>query len=441
MIWKKRLQYIHFGCKTNQYESNAMMQQFEKEGYKIVKFDEKADVYIVNTCTVTNISDRKSRQILRRAKQINKNSILVVTGCYAQVAKEELEKCEEIDLILGNNEKKDIVNYIESHLSEKEKFNKYQKKETITDVMAQKNYVEFGNTIYSEKTRTVIKIQDGCDRFCTYCIIPYARGRVRSRKIENVISEIQEVASLGIKEVVLTGIHIASYGKDFKENISLIDLLEKINKIEGIERIRLGSLEPKLITKDFVIRLSKLEKICNHFHLSLQSGCKETLERMNRRYTPNEFKEAVSLLRLYFPEVILTADVIVGFPGETDEEFNQTYAFLKEIKFYKIHTFKYSKRAGTKAEKFPNQVSPEIKEIRSKKVIELSNLMQEEYNKSYIGKKVNVLVEEKQGEYFKGHTKNYMYVAIKNSDEDLENKIVEVKINNTENELLIGDIV
>ena len=381
------MQYIHFGCKTNQYESNAMASQFEKSGYKIVKFDEKADVYIVNTCTVTNISDRKSRQILRRAKQINKDGILVVTGCYAQVAKEELEKYEEIDLILGNNEKKDIVKYVENY--------KKEEKETITDVMHQKEYVEFGNTIYTEKTRTVIKIQDGCDRFCTYCIIPYARGRVRSRKIENIEEEIKEVAKLGIKEVVLTGIHIASYGKDFKEDIRLIDLLEKINEIDGIERIRLGSLEPKLITKEFVERLIKLNKICNHFHLSLQSGCKETLKRMNRRYTPDEFKEATRLLREYFPDVILTADVIVGFPGETDEEFNESYEFLKEIKFYKIHTFKYSKRAGTKAEKFPNQVAPEIKEVRSKKVIALSNSMQEEYNRSYIGKTVDVLIEEK----------------------------------------------
>ncbi len=413
-----------------------MLQQFEKRGYKIVKFDEKADVYIVNTCTVTNISDRKSRQISRRAKQINKNAILVVTGCYAQVAKEELEKYQEIDLILGNNEKKDIVNYVEKYINKKN-----ESQETITDVMTQKEYVEFGNTVYTEKTRTVIKIQDGCDSFCTYCIIPYARGRVRSRKIENIISEIQEVAKSGIKEVVLTGIHIASYGKDFKENIGLIDLLEEINKIDGIERIRLGSLEPKLITQEFVQRISKLEKICNHFHLSLQSGCRETLKRMNRKYTPDEFKTAVKLLREYFSDVILTADVIVGFPGETDREFNETYEFLKEIKFYKIHTFKYSKRAGTRAENFPNQVSPEIKEIRSKKVIELSNSIQEEYNKSYIGKTVKVLVEEKEGEYFQGHTRNYMYAAIENSQANLENKIVQVKINSTEKEHLIGTVV
>ena len=317
---------------------------------------------------------------------------MVVTGCYAQVAKEELKKYEEIDLILGNNEKKDIVKYVENY--------KKEEKETITDVMHQKEYVEFGNTIYTEKARTVIKIQDGCDRFFSYCIIPYARGRVRSRKIENIEEEIKEVAKLGIKEVVLTGIHIASYGKDFKEDISLIDLLERINEIDGIERIRLGSLEPKLITKEFVARLIKLNKICNHFHLSLQSGCKETLKRMNRRYTPDEFREATRLLREYFPDVILTADVIVGFPGETDEEFNESYEFLKEIKFYKIHTFKYSKRAGTKAEKFPDQVEPEIKEIRSKKVLALSNSMQEEYNKSYIGKTVDVLIEEKDRRIF-----------------------------------------
>ncbi len=433
------MQYIHYGCKTNQYESNAMAQQFKKAGYEIVNFDEEADVYIVNTCTVTNISDRKSRQILRRAKQMNKDGILVVTGCYAQVAKEELKQYEEIDLILGNNEKKEIVDYIERYKNEKQNDNNedYQK-DTVTDVMMQKEYLEFGSTVYTEKARTVIKIQDGCDRFCTYCIIPYARGRVRSRKIENIEEEIKEIAKLGIKEVVLTGIHIASYGKDFKEDLGLIDLLERINAIDGIERIRLGSLEPKLITEEFVIRLSKLEKICNHFHLSLQSGCIDTLKRMNRRYTPDEFKEAVKLLRNYFSEVILTADVIVGFPGETDEEFNQTYDFLKEIKFYKIHTFKYSQRAGTKAENFPDQVSPEMKDIRSKKVIELSNKIQQEYNKSYIGKIVDVLVEEREGEYYKGHTKNYMYVAIKDTDKDLEGKIIKVKINSTENGLLVG---
>ena len=423
------MQYIHYGCKTNQYESNAIIQKFIENGYKLVDFDEKSDVYIVNTCTVTNISDRKSRQILRRAKQKNKDSILIVIGCYVQVAREKLEEIEEIDILLGNNEKKDILKYLENY--------KKERQEEITDVMSQKEYVEFGSTTFTEKTRAVIKIQDGCDRFCSYCIIPYARGRVRSRKVEEIQEEITEIAKLGIKEVVITGIHIASYGKDFKENIGLIDLLEKINQIDGIERIRLGSLEPKLIDEEFAERLSKLNKICPHFHLSLQSGCTEVLKRMNRRYSTEEFKTSVNLLRKKFKDVMLTADVIVGFPGETEEEFNETFEFLKEIKFYKIHVFKYSKRENTKAADMPNQVLPEIKEERSKKVIELSNKIQNEYNREQIGKIVRVLVEEKNEKYYKGHTANYMCVMIETERENIENNIVEVRIKDSQNETLL----
>lgn len=423
------MQYIHYGCKTNQYESNAIIQKFIENGYKLVDFDEKSDVYIVNTCTVTNISDRKSRQILRRAKQKNKDSILIVIGCYVQVAREKLEEIEEIDILLGNNEKKDILKYLENY--------KKERQEEITDVMSQKEYVEFGSTTFTEKTRAVIKIQDGCDRFCSYCIIPYARGRVRSRKVEEIQEEITEIAKLGIKEVVLTGIHIASYGKDFKENIGLIDLLEKINQIDGIERIRLGSLEPKLIDEEFAERLSKLNKICPHFHLSLQSGCTEVLKRMNRRYSTEEFKTSVNLLRKKFKDVMLTADVIVGFPGETEEEFNETFEFLKEIKFYKIHVFKYSKRENTKAADMPSQVLPEIKEERSKKVLELSNKIQNEYNREQIGRIVRVLVEEKNEKYYKGHTANYMCVMIETERENIENNIVEVRIKDSQNETLL----
>ena len=425
---KKRVAIYTLGCKTNQYESNAILQRFVENGYEIVDFEDVADVYIVNTCTVTNISDRKSRQILRRAKQKNPNSVLIVIGCYVQVARETLEKIDDIDILLGNNEKKDILKYLDAFQNER--------KEEITDVMYQKEYVEFGTTTFTEKTRAVIKIQDGCDRFCSYCIIPYARGRVRSRKIEEVVEEITEVSKKGIKEVVLTGIHIGSYGKDFKEDIGLIDLLEEINNIDGIERIRLGSLEPKLITNEFVERLVKLNKICHHFHLSLQSGCTTVLQRMNRRYTAEEFRDAAKLLRDNFNDVMFTADIIVGFPGETEEEFEITYNFLKEIKFYKIHVFKYSKRAGTKAAEMPNQITPEVQEERSKKVIELSNNIQKEYNKEYIGKTVKVLMEEKTDGYYRGHTDNYLYVSVK-SDEELENKMVDVLI---EDENLNGKI-
>lgn len=346
-----------------------------------------------------------------------------------QVAREKLEEIKEIDILLGNNEKKDILKYLENF--------KKERQEKITDVMKQKEYVEFGTTTFTEKNRAVIKIQDGCDRFCTYCIIPYARGRVRSRNQEEIIKEISEMAKLGIKEVVLTGIHIASYGKDFKEDIKLIDLLEKIDKIKGIERIRLGSLEPKLIDKEFVDRLKKLNKICNHFHLSLQSGCNETLKRMNRRYTEEEVRIVMKLLREKFKDVMFTADLIVGFPGETEEEFETTYKFLEEVKFYKIHVFKYSVREGTKAASFPNQVPPEVKEERSKKAIVLSERIQYEYNKAYIGRKVKVLFEERENEFFKGHTTNYMCVQVKTEKENLENTVQEVKIIDTYKGILL----
>ena len=420
--------FLHYGCKVNQYETNAMKQKFIDNGYKIVNFEEIADIYIVNTCTVTNMADRKSRQILRRPKQINPNSLLVIVGCYVQVGKKELDKIEVIYLILGNNEKNNIVEYVE----------KYKEKQSIvSDINNQKEYKDFGETSYTEKVRAFIKIQDGCNNFCSYCIIPFARGRVRSRKIENVVSEITDIAKKGIKEVVITGIHIASYGIDFDNKIGLIDLLEKINKIDGIERIRLGSLEPKLITEQFIEKLSKLEKICDQFHMSLQSGCDETLKRMNRKYTTQDFEKGVKILRNAYPNSLLTADIIVGFPGETEEEFNTTYDFLKKIGFYKIHTFKYSKRKGTVAEKMPNQISSQLQEERSKKIIELSNEMQNSYNSSYVGKKVKVLFEEKEGEEYKGHTSNYMLIRVK-AEENLENEIKVVQI---ENNRLIGKIL
>ena len=389
----KKVAFCSLGCKVNQYETNAMAQKFVANGYKIVEFDEYADVYIVNTCTVTNIADRKSRQMLRRAKEINKDATLVACGCYAQVAKEELKKIPEIDLIIGNNEKNDIISIIENHIAQK------GTEDIVSDVMYKLDYVELGTTTYTEKTRAVIKIQDGCDRFCSYCLIPYARGHIRSRKIENVIEEIKKVVEEGINEVVITGIHIASYGRDFKgENIGLIDLLEEINKIKGLHRIRLGSIEPTIITEEFVKRLSKLDKICDHFHLSLQSGCTETLKRMNRRYTAEQFEEIVEKLRNTYNDVILTTDIIVGFAGETEEEFQTTYNFLKKIRFYKTHIFKYSERKGTKAAEMKNQVSGDKKEERSKILLNLSDEIEEKYLNEYVGKEVKVLFEEKDGE-------------------------------------------
>ena len=413
----KTVAFCTLGCKVNQYETNAMMQKMIEAGYEVVDFETKADIYIINTCTVTNMADKKSRQMLRRVKEINPEAILVAVGCYAQVAKEKLEQIPEIDLILGINEKNDIVKYVEQA----------SKNTYVSDVLHQTEFLDFGDVTYTGKTRAVIKVQDGCNQFCSYCIIPYARGRIRSRKPESVIKEITDVAKEGIKEVVITGIHIASYGKDFNTEYRLIDLLEEIQKVDGIQRIRLGSLEPTLITEEFVTRLKKLSKICDHFHLSLQSGCDETLKRMNRKYTTDQFRHVVELLRNAYPEVHLTTDVIVGFPGETEEEFNKTYEFLKEIKFYKMHVFKYSPRSGTVAAKMPNQIDGNIKEERSNKLIELSDENEKEYNQKYIGKEVEVLLEEREGEYLKGHTTNYMVVKMK-TNENLENTIQKVTV-------------
>ena len=418
----KKVAFCTLGCKVNQYETNGMLQKFKTAGYEIVDFNEYSDIYIINTCTVTNMADKKSRQMLRRVKEINKNSLLIAVGCYAQVAKDVLEKIDEIDLILGNNEKADIVNFVEDY------FKTNQKKYETSSVMEQKEYVDFGSITYTEKTRAVIKVQDGCDRFCSYCIIPYARGRVRSRNPENVLEEIKEIACNGIKEVVITGIHVASYGKDLKNGYKLIDLLEDINKIEGIKRIRLGSLEPTIITEEFVDRLKKLEKICNHFHLSLQSGCNETLSRMNRKYTTEEFKNVCKILRKAYPNVSLTTDIIVGFPGETEEEFNKTYEFLKEINFYKMHIFKYSPRKGTKAADMKGQIDGNVKEQRSEKLINLSNENEKKYNESYIGKELEVLFEEEDGDFYKGHTTNYIMVKVKKNNENLENTIKKVTV-------------
>ena len=412
-----------------------MAQKFLENGYEIVDHTKKADIYIINTCTVTNMSDRKSRQSLRKVKSLNPTAVVIAVGCYVQVAKKEIEQIPEIDLKLGNNEKVDIVQYVEKYIKENKNQNQIQ------DVMQTKEFSEFGDIIYTEKTRAVIKIQDGCDRFCSYCIIPYARGRVRSREPEHIISEIEKIAQKGIKEVVLTGIHIASYGKDFKtkKEYRLIDLLEQINKIQGIERIRLGSIEPLLITEEFMQRLIKLEKICHHFHLSLQSGCNETLKRMNRRYNIEQFEQIVKSIRKYYEDAILTTDIIVGFPGETEEEFSITYEFLKRIKFYKMHIFKYSPRKGTKAAIMPNQIDGKIKEERSKKLIELSNKNQKEYNKTYIGKQVEVLFEEKEQEFYKGHTKNYIEIKCK-TNQNIQNKIISVKCKEAETDYIIAEI-
>lgn len=422
----KKVAFITLGCKVNQYETNAMIQKFQEAGYEIVSIDEEiADIYIVNTCTVTNMSDRKSRQVLRRLKDKNKDAIVVAVGCYAQVAKQELGKIPEIDIVLGNEEKKDIVEYVERFMLENNKLIE------IKDIGNQKEFKDMGQITYTEKTRAVIKIQDGCNQFCSYCIIPYARGRVRSRSQESILNEITQIAQKGIKEVVITGIHVASYGRDFEKENGLIELLENINSIEGISRIRLGSLEPKIITEEFMERLIKLEKICHHFHLSLQSGCDETLKRMNRKYNTAEVSQIIERLRRYYDDVILTTDIIVGFPGETEEEFNKTYEFLKNAKLYKMHVFQYSPRKGTRAAVMLDQIDGNIKESRSKKLIELSNENQLSYNKALIGQTVQVLFEDKEVEngktFYKGHTQNYILVKYE-TNEELENTFKEVEV-------------
>ncbi len=376
------------------------------------------------------MADKKSRQIIRQAKTHNKSAIVVATGCYAQVSKAELEKIEELDIIVGNTEKNNIVKIVEEYSNSKE--------EEVGKIEEEKKFQDFGTVTYTEKTRAVIKVQDGCNNFCSYCIIPYAKGRVRSRKPESVIKEVKEIVKEGIKEVVITGIHVASYGKDFEDGTRLIDLLEQINKIEGLKRIRLGSLEPNLITPEFVERLGNVDKICDHFHLSLQSGCDETLKRMNRKYTTQEFENGVNLLRKKFPEVALTTDIIVGFPGETEEEFNTTYKFLSKIKFSKMHVFKYSQRKGTVAAKMKNQVNPQIKEERSNKLIELSNKNEIEFLDNNLGKELEVLFETKiQNGYTEGHTTNY--ITVKSKGENLENTIKRVKISKRENLELIAE--
>ena len=406
------------------------MAQKLMSNYDIVEPEEKADIYIINTCSVTNMSDRKSRQMIRRAKEMNSKAFVIVVGCYAEVAKDEIEKIDEVDLVLGNHQKANIDKYIEAYFDGRD----------VNDEAIESYFYDFGSITYTEKTRAVVKVQDGCNNFCTYCIIPYARGRICSRRPESVVDEITKIAKEGIKEVVITGIQVSAYGKDFDSDYRLIDLLEEINKIDGIERIRIGSIEPLMITDEFCERVKKLEKMCHHFHLSLQSGCDKTLKEMNRRYTTAEFGEVVRKLRSIYDDVILTTDIIVGFPNETDEDFEQTYDFLKSIKFYKMHVFKYSQRKGTVAAKMKNQVSPEKKEERSKRLLKLSSDNEKDYLDEYVGKDVRVLFEEQDGEFAKGHTDNYIVVEAKGSEENL-NKILTVHVEQSGEEKLVGILV
>ena len=421
----KKAALHNLGCKVNAYETEAMQHLLEEAGYEIVPFTQKADVYVINTCSVTNMADRKSRQMLHKAKKNNPDSIVVAAGCYVQPSEKEVLNDLSVDIVIGNDRKHDLVRLLEEYSLD-------SVNDTVDDINDGKHdFEELFIDQTKEHTRAFIKVQDGCNQFCSYCIIPYARGRVRSRRFENVIAEVERLAANGFKEVVLTGIHLSSYGVDFEEATGLLELIQAVNAVKGIERIRLGSLEPKIVTEHFASELSKLDKICPHFHLSLQSGCDATLKRMNRKYTTKEYERGCELLRKYFVHPAITTDVIVGFPGETEEEFEQTKAYLEHIHFYEMHIFKYSKRKGTRAAVMPDQIDEQIKAARSEKLIALGHDMSKEFRKFYIGKNEEVLFEEKavigDKEYFVGYTKEYVKVA-KETAENLENQIVSGRI-------------
>ncbi len=453
----KKIALHNLGCKVNSYEFDVMQQMLQENGYKIVPFDEVADVYIVNTCTVTNIADRKSRQMLHRAKTMNPSAIVVAVGCYVQTGGEKALQDESIDLAIGNNRKKDLIPILEEFLTERAAHLDGQEKtlhnRTIIDINNTCDYEEMTLKQTAEHTRAYIKIQDGCNQFCSYCIIPYARGRVRSRKAEDILREIRGIVEAGYQEVVLTGIHISSYGIDFQDEAwqrgqsveaikeegrhdyrgksKLIDLVEQIHEIEGLRRIRLGSLEPRVVTAQNAARLARLKKVCPHFHLSLQSGCNETLARMNRHYTAGEYYESVKNLRDVYDHPAITTDVIVGFPGETEREFEETVAFLEKVGFYEMHIFKYSKRQGTRAAVMKDQIPDQMKALRSNRLLALEKEQSKNFRSRYIGEKTEVLFEETKeigGELFWiGHTADYVKVALQ-AEENLANSLKEVRI-------------
>ncbi len=430
----KKIAFITLGCKVNLYDTEAMAELFTEKGYEVVDFEEYADVYLINTCTVTNLGDKKSRQMIRRAKRINPNSVVVATGCYAQVASEEVAKIEGINIVIGTKNRSEIVETVENYVAENGVVN------NVSDIMGEKEFEPLQISRLTNRTRAYIKIQEGCNRYCTYCIIPYARGPIRSRKPEEVIEEVKKLAENGFKEVVLTGIHVASYGLDLG-NITLADIIEKVHSVNGIERIRFSSMEPLAIDDDFVARMAKLPKVCDHYHLSLQSGCNRTLKRMNRKYNAEQYAEACERLRNAFPNVAITTDIIVGFPDETEEDFKESLAFAEKMKLDKIHTFPYSPKKGTPAAKMKNQISGDVKSQRSKEMIALSDKMNIDFLNNNIGKTVPVLFEDMENGFWQGHTTNYIKVLVK-SDENLNNKIVDVKLDKIHGvEIVEGTVV
>lgn len=429
-----KVAFVTLGCKTNQYETDALMDIFYKNRYEVVDFDDFSDVYVINTCTVTNVSDKKSRQMIRRAKKSNPDGVVVVVGCYAQISPDEVSAIEDVDIVIGTDSRNSIIQYI----------NDYTAGQTskpyviVEDIMKISIFEEMSVSSITTHTRAFIKIQEGCNQYCSYCIIPYARGKVRSRTLEHIVDEITALTQKGYKEFVLTGIHIGSYGLDF-DNISLIDLLEAIQKIDGVVRMRLGSIEPRLITDSFIERIKTLDKLCDHFHLSLQSGSDSVLKRMNRKYTSNDFYEAVQKLRNIYENPSLTTDIIVGFPGESDDEFAETETFVEKIGFSEIHVFQFSKREGTPAATMSNQIEPVIKKNRSEQLIALAKTCGDTYKKQFLGKILEVLVEERKGQSIIGHTKNYLKVQINDSENiAIQGTLHKVMIKEIESEKIIA---
>lgn len=429
----KKAAFYTLGCKVNQYETEAMAELFAAADYEICDFSEKADVYVINTCSVTNMGDRKSRQIIRRAKKTNPDAVIAVTGCYAQTAPDEVLEVDGVNIVIGTKDRKNIVSLVEE-------LNSDSNINHVTDIMNHHEFEELQIKKYSNRTRAFIKIQEGCNQFCSYCIIPYARGPVRSRPMDEVINEIHKLASNGFKEIILVGIHVASYGTDL-ENTSLERLITEVDKIDGVERIRLSSIEPMTLNQEFIDKIKNSKKLCHHFHISLQSGCDATLKRMNRKYTTAQFKSIVDGLREAFDDVAITTDIMVGFPAETDEEFEETVRFVKEVSFAEAHVFQYSQRRGTPAAKRPNQILPEIKEKRSKIIIKETLKTRDEFIDSFIGKTLRVLFEQPVGDgLFEGKTDNYITVHAPSS-ENLNDEFRNVTLLENKNGIVIGKIV
>ena len=433
-----KVAFSTLGCRVNQYESEAMAEKFIREGYEVVDFSEIADVYVINTCTVTNMGDKKSRQIISKARRLNNNAIIAVVGCYSQIAPKEVSAIEGVDVVLGTRNKGDVVYYVNKARDE-------QKIQVhVEGVLKNKKFEDLNIEEYQDKTRAFLKIQDGCNRFCTYCAIPYARGSVCSKEPRKVIDEIKKLASHGFKEVILSGIHTASYGLDLDGNITLIDLIEDIEKIDGIERVRIGSIEPAFFTNEVIEKIKGFKKLCPHFHLSLQSGCNTVLKRMNRRYTAEEYEHIVNVLRENIKDVSISTDVIVGFPGETEEEFNETYEFLKKIKLTKTHIFKYSPRKGTRAAEMKEQIDGKVKEERSKALIVLNDINEQEFIEKYINKNVKVLLEQQvkgKENIFEGYTENYIKVEVEKPENIKSGDIIECRIEKAHKDFAEGKII